>query len=157
MNSPDGRGTLYYKFNNYKRKFEGEPKKKKSQLKNPTMLPEVSSESDHIRNLKYNNLSLEQKFLHWRGCVATRINHIRKHGSDRQFFADWPQYKLPIGHDFVSFINQSFKILAETKLLIFRLIATLSICIHNTHIHCLTNSRFLKDIWSELFFRISLI
>lgn len=105
MNSPDGKGTLYYKFNNYKRKFCSKEKKKQE----PILMQEDSKESDHIRSLKYSNLNVDQKFLHWRGCVATRMNHIRKHGSDIKFLADWPQYKLPTGHDFVSAIIPSIK------------------------------------------------
>lgn len=102
MNTPDGKGSLYYKFNNYKRRFEDKPeKKKKAQLTKEPLSIGVD-ESDHIRSLKYDNLTIDQKFIHWRGCVATRINHIRTHGSDKKFFADWTQFKLPTGNDFVS-------------------------------------------------------
>lgn len=105
MNTPDGRGTLYYKFHNYKRKYEVDSMPKKNQPKKLVMLKEDSKESDHIRSLKYGNLNIDQKFQHWRGCVATRMNHIRKHGSNKTFFADWPQYKSPIGHDFVCAVS----------------------------------------------------
>lgn len=84
------RWILYYKFNNYN---------KRSELKKPTILLEEGNESDHIRSLKFANLNLDQTFEHWRGCVVSRT-----HGSNKKFFADWPQSKLPNGHDFVRFI-----------------------------------------------------
>lgn len=106
MNTADGKGTLYYKFSNYKRKFQevnNHGYGKKSKQANPIILDD--NESIHIRRLKFDNLTIEQKFEHWRGCVSTRLNHIRTNGSNKQFFLDWPQYKMPTGHDFVSFFK----------------------------------------------------
>lgn len=127
MSTPDGKGKLYYKFNNYKRKFNESDaeksvddddneddksrkpmkKKKKTQHKNSLTTLDASSDADHIRKVKYENLNMEETLSHWRGCVATRLNHIRTHGL-KNYYTEWPQYNTPRGFQFVSMLKKRY-------------------------------------------------
>lgn len=110
----DGKGTFYYQFDNYKRKFDdavkGEGKEIKKMKKNasgnekPLLVVEID-EADHKRKLKFENLTVDQQMEHWRGCVASRLNTMRGNGSEtfqmEKFFKEWHQYATANGYLFV--------------------------------------------------------
>lgn len=95
-------GKLFNKYHNWKNTIRiapeksTEPKAKKRKAYN--MPYEVTgTEQDHMRALKYENFELEEKMMHWKGCVATRLNSINKAYSTgkQQLIELWPMYKEP--------------------------------------------------------------
>lgn len=115
----DGKGAFYYQFHNYKRKFteiaiddeeSGNDKEIKKKKKNAgdeiSLLPlNEIDDAEHKRKLKFDNLSMDEKMEHWRGCVASRLNNIRSNGSETvqmaKFYKEWNPYTTPTGYLFV--------------------------------------------------------
>lgn len=112
MHRPHGAplGKLYNKFHNWKNSIRNasetitDPKTKKHKAHKITY-EESQSDQDHVRALTDKNLGFDEKLIHWRGCVATRLNSINK--SDvteiNQIIEIWALYKEPDGYKLVSF------------------------------------------------------
>lgn len=102
-------GKLYYKYSNWCSNLRNksteksfEPKPKRSKLK-PLAYEESESEQDHMRALKFDNLSFDEKMTHWKGCVATRLNSINENEApdSKSITEMWPMYKEPSGYRMV--------------------------------------------------------
>lgn len=105
-------GKLYNKFHNWKNNNRSaseknpEPKAKKS-ITQLMAYEESSTDQDHIRALKHENLSFEDKLMHWKGCVTTRLNSLNKLDVEgKQIAALWPLYKEPSGYIMVNCISR---------------------------------------------------
>lgn len=97
-------GKLYNKYHNWKNSVRvqkdvaSEPKSKKQKV--VTHYEELDHEQDHVRALKHENFDFESKLTHWQGCVATRLNSIKK--DHERTFELWPMYKEPTGYKLVN-------------------------------------------------------
>lgn len=101
-------GKLYNKFHNWKNSIRNatetisDPKAKKQKAHKITY-EESQSDQDHKRALTDENLGFDGKFVHWKSCVATRLNSFNK--SDvtgiNQIIEIWPMYKDPDGYKLV--------------------------------------------------------
>lgn len=110
----DGKGTLYYQFHNYKRKFDDAEKVDSNEIKKskktasgkekPLLVVEID-DAEHKRKLKFENLTFDQQLGHWRGCVASRLNTMRGNASETfqmdKFHKEWHQYATANGYLFV--------------------------------------------------------
>lgn len=92
-------GKLYNKFHNWKNSTRNaaEPKQKKRKMDSPCAIP--ASDQDHLRALKHDNLSFEEKLMHWKGCIATRLSSLQTGSSQgKTVSALWPMFKEPSGY-----------------------------------------------------------
>lgn len=100
-------GKLYNKFHNWKsNKVEksaapSKPKKPRIIEKKNTQTPPESDQA-HIRSLKFDNLTFEEKLVHWQGCITTRLNSFNtEDGKNKHIATMWPQYKEPYGYKLI--------------------------------------------------------
>lgn len=67
-----------------------------------TSYEEPATDQIHIRALKFENLSFEEKLTHWKGCVATRLNSLNnEEAKGKAITVLWPMYKEPSGYRLV--------------------------------------------------------
>lgn len=60
---------------------------------------EPASDQDHLRALKHDNLTFQEKLMHWKACIATRLNSLNSAGAGGKPIAElWPTYKEPSGY-----------------------------------------------------------
>lgn len=104
-------GKLYYKYSNWcsnlrnkSTEKSSEPKAKRSKVKS-FAYEESETEQGHMRALKFENLTFDEKMMHWKGCVATRINSINKDETpnSKSITEMWPMYKERSGYRMVKF------------------------------------------------------
>lgn len=101
-------GKLYNKFHNWKNSIRNasetisDPKTKKHKAHKITYA-ESQSAQDHIKALSDENLTVDAKLMHWKGCVATRLNSFNKGDVTgiTQIIEIWPLYKVPDGYKLV--------------------------------------------------------
>lgn len=98
-------GKLYNKYHNWKNGIRStqslsEPVAKKRKAQEITY-DESESDMEHMRALKFDNLGHEDKMLHWKGCIATRLNSFKKR--DAHFSKLWPMYREPGGYRLVRY------------------------------------------------------
>lgn len=102
-------GKLYNKFHNWKNSIRNASEtisnQKTKKHKAHKTYEESLSDQDHIRCLTDENLAFDEKLLHWKGCVATRLNSFNKRDltSINQIIDIWPLYKEPEGFKLVRF------------------------------------------------------
>lgn len=100
-------GKLYNKFHNWRNSMRNgtdkilEPNQKKSKTNNLYTVP--ASDQDHLRALKFDNLTVQDELMHWKGCIATRLNSFNSSEAEgKPISSVWPSYKKPYGYMMVT-------------------------------------------------------
>lgn len=108
-------GKLYYKYTNWYSNLRNKSTGRSAELRakrsktDSFEYKESGSEQDHMRALKHDNLTFEEKLAHWKGCVATRLNSINKDTDTKKAITEmWPMYKEPSGYRLVNISYATF-------------------------------------------------
>lgn len=109
-------GKLYNKFHNWKTSIRNttdktsEAKAKAKECKEVIIYEVTETEPIHIAALENENLDFEEKFMHWKNCVSTRLNFINKEYSAgiHRITELWPLYKEPKGYKLVKLCTLVF-------------------------------------------------